>query len=101
MGTSVRQRWREDGIQQPLKSRAVLAREVRSEAGVNPKEHLRRGVAQLPGNPFRTFAARQPQGRRGVTRLVGTTLPQVKMPQQRVPDAVGEVVVIEGFAVPI
>jgi hypothetical protein len=36
-----------------------------------------------------------------VTGLIWATLPQVKMPQQGVPDAGGEVVVIEGFAVPV
>ena len=33
--------------------------------------------------------------------LVGVTPPQVQVPQQGVPDAVSEVVVIERFAVPI
>lgn len=84
---------------QPLEGRAVAAGEVGHVAGIDTEQHFGRRVAELCGDPLRAFAGGQPQGSRGVPALVGSARRQAQMPQQGMPDAVGDVLVIERRAV--
>ena len=55
-------------------------------------------MAELACDPFGRFTGSQPQGRRGVAHLVGAPLGQSQVSQQRVPDPVREVLVIQWCA---
>lgn len=84
--------------QQPFEGRAVASGKVGDVAAVYPEEHLGGGMPQLPGDPFGCFAAGQPQGGGRVPTLIGATVRESEMAQQRFPDAIGHVLVVEGLA---
>lgn len=86
---------------QRVEGRAVGTGQVRDEPRVGLEQH--RGVAmpQLPRDPLGVFTGGQPERGAGVARLVRAAGGEAEMAEQGIPDAVGEVVVVQGRAVGI
>jgi len=75
-----------------------LAGQVRHKTSIDLEQHLGRAVAQLAGDPERVLATGQPERRGGMPGLVGTSLCQIKVAQQGIPDPFGDIVVVERIA---
>ena len=86
------------GPQQAIHGATVAAGDVRHEPRVGLEQHLGRGVTELSGDPFGVFAGSEPQGRRRVAHLVGAAKREIQVPEEGIPDSLGEVVELDRLA---
>src|SRR5690554_181526 len=86
---------------QALEGRTVATGEVGDVAAVDSKEHLGRGVPELPCDPLRRLTRSQPERRRRMPALVRPALLETQMTQERIPDPVGDVLVVKRLTKPV
>ncbi len=87
--------------EQALERRAITTGQVGDVAAVDLEQHLGGGVSHLPGDPFGVLAGGQPEGGGRMPGLVRAPGRGAEIAQQRVPHALGDVVVIQRLALAV